>query len=1189
MRRPTGVGEAVVSALAAISIFFPLLVGSEQDQQVRRGPSRYLNGGGPVINSQPRSRQPRIYHDGNKKVDQKGLNGWKGASSKSQGANNAIATTEAPAGVNPAVRAPRPVRGSSRHAGISSPHLARSLQDWEVEDFVLLATVDGSIHARDRNTGAPRWELQVEKPMVETRYYPQNNSVSESQKADHDFLWIVEPSRDGDIYVYNHVGNGLQKLHLTVKQLAEDMSPYESVDPAVVYNAEKKTKLYTVDAATGRITKVFGNGGTFGKSHQSCPKSTGLERLDEEECGPSTSFVLGRTEYTITIQNRDTTEPICTLMYSEWGPNNRDEDLHSQYSTTMDHKYVYSLHDGRIFGLDYTQTADKKRSYTQKLSSPVARVFDVARPVGMDERDPQLVVLQQPVRPVVNELNSHAFSDRNRIFVNQTDAGGWFALSESTYPLVTGRAQLAPCYDKTWLELKASGNLGSVTHSREAFIGVHDISEYEPWQGSGLTLSAPLEAKVVDDVPVDVDVKPSTIPSLSIIGKSRIIGSAAENAPDIIIAIVFLVMVAFLSINRRILGKFAKQTLDLKKHFPITDPTLTSLPSTPVISKAPWSGELHSAPLNQVDDVQEEIANIVPTASRRSTLGEPPVTPPRSRSGSVEEDRGRTETEYGVRFADHSSAPEDGELVNSPQPSKKKARRGVRGGVKHKKKKSNGKQEQSEAGEEPLSELIRIASEPSVDTNIQKFNGTSMMETFTTGGTIIQIGHLQLDTLHVLGRGSHGTIVYKGSFGGREVAVKRMLLDFYDIASHEVRLLQESDGHPNVVRYYDRESAGDFLYIALELCPASLEEVVQKPDNYPTLVGPNGLDMPDVLKQITLGVQYLHSLKIVHRDIKPQNILVSATKMVLSNPSAVQPPRLLISDFGLCKKLEGDQNSFRATTAHAAGTSGWRAPELLVDEDLASPQSGTISPNNILTSGSTSEPAVVDPETNRRATRAIDIFSLGCVFYYVLTSGNHPFDKDGIYMREANIVKGFYNIDDLRSLGDYQWEAKDLIKSMLAHNPRDRPDATTILHHPFFWSAEDRLDFLCHVSDGFEFEPRDPPSWPLLHLESYAPQIIASESNDFLRHLPREFRDTLGKQRKYNGGKVLDLLRALRNKKNHYEDIPEAIKEKLGGLPRGYLSFWSTRFPNLLMACHRIVTEVGWEGRDRFRKYYSVA
>lgn len=54
----------------------------------------------------------------------------------------------------------------------------------------------------------------------------------------------------------------------------------------------------------------------------------------------------------------------------------------------------------------------------------------------------------------------------------------------------------------------------------------------------------------------------------------------------------------------------------------------------------------------------------------------------------------------------------------------------------------------------------------------------------------------------ILGYGSHGTVVYRGQYDGRAVAVKRLLIDFYDVAFHEVRLLQESDDHPNVVRYF---------------------------------------------------------------------------------------------------------------------------------------------------------------------------------------------------------------------------------------------------------------------------------------------------------------------------------------------------------------------------------------------------
>jgi len=90
-----------------------------------------------------------------------------------------------------------------------------------------------------------------------------------------------------------------------------------------------------------------------------------------------------------------------------------------------------------------------------------------------------------------------------------------------------------------------------------------------------------------------------------------------------------------------------------------------------------------------------------------------------------------------------------------------------------------------------------------------------------------------------------------------------------------------------------------------------------------------------------------------------------------------------------------------------------------------------------------------------------------------------------------------------------------------------RPDATTVMIHPFFWSPEKRLNFLVDVSDQFEFEPRDPPSSNLQTLESDAQEILGA---DFLKRLDKSFVDTLGKQRKYTGTRILDLLRALRNK-----------------------------------------------------------
>ena len=1109
-----------------------------------------------------------------------------------QGKASAVPTKpQALAGNNQAVRAVQPARGSGKSAGLSTPLNARSLQDWEVEDFVLLATVDGSIHARDRKTGVARWELEVEAPMVETIYH-QNKSMLDPSKPEYEFLWIVEPSRDGDIYIYNQGAlGGLQKLHVTVKQLVADMSPYESVDPAVVYTGDKRTKLYTVDATTGNIHKIFGSGsGDSLNKEPRCPKPGGLEILDDEECASRGSFVLGRTEYTVTISNQITTEPICTLKYSEWGPNTRDGDLHSQYLSSMDNQYVYPLHDGRIYGWDGQMNS--RPHYWPKLSSPVVRVFDIARPSQTDDPDPQLIVLPQPVGPTDSDLYD-VFSAKNRIFVNHTEAGGWFAMSENSYPLVTDGAKNAQCYDKDWLEIMAEKETLSLAQRQESFVGVHDLSEYENRQGSGLTISAP-EAIKVNDSPVKL-YSDSALLASSFTSSSKIIGSAAENAYDIIILFLFGIAGLFFFINRQTLFRLLKQRMELPQQS--SKQALSPLPSTPITATPAWSEEPSQAPPANLEITVENIEERAAIAGPKgTTLLEPPPLINRSRVNSLET-RGRPEDEgqeKAVRIQEPSPGPEEIDEVGSPQPGKKKARRGKRGGAKRSKNRSDSNNQSKDEADLALQDITPQAQTMA---ELPKDIQPSAIEVSAVTGPIINIGHLSVNTDIILGYGGHGTMVYKGTFGGRDVAVKRMLKEFYEIASHEVSLLQESDDHPNVIRYFDKETAGGFLYIALELCPASLQDVIEKPHLQSSLIPATGLDMPNMLKQITSGLLYLHTLKIVHRDLKPQNILVSAPKLSLTNPSVSQPPRLLISDFGLCKKLEGDQNSFRATTAFAAGTSGWRAPELLVDDDPNLPSNAALELSRTDTTQN-SEPLVVDSQTNRRATRAIDIFSLGCVFYYCLTQGSHPFDKDGKFMREANIVKGFYNLDGLDCMGDFQWEAKDLIGEMLSKNPKERPDAAAILTHPFFWTSEDRLEFLCHVSDAFEHEKFEKDKlyaqgedwdYPSLdHLEKQGDTILKEAKGDFLKALPNEFKDTMAKQRKYKGDYVLDLLRALRNKKNHYEDMPEHVKEKVGPLPTGYLGFWTRKFPSLLLTCWRVIKDLGWEDRDRFRRYYGA-
>lgn len=1033
-RRPPGVGKGVLPTVLTFLLLLPLVAVSQQQEQRHydRPPHE-----GPLSDRSLPSEPSKLR---TRQLETTSYKHFKDTDVNSN-SPSAIATL-APAGFDHAVRAP-PARFTGKSAGLSSLLNARSLQDWEVEDFVLLATVDGTIYARDRKTGAARWALEVDRPMVETTYHRQNRSKSEGHKVEDDFLWIVEPSRDGNLYVYNPGPKpALQKLGLTVKRLVEELSPYAGEDPAVVYTAEKKNTLFTVDAGSGRILKMFSSRGSSINDEQSCRRVSGLEALDDEECGSSGTLTLGRTEYTVGIQSRDTGDEICTLKYSEWGPNNRDSDLHNQYFNTMDQKYVYSRHDGSIFGFDHGKRDEQGKLYTQKFPSPVARVFDVARPMDVETRDTPLVILPQPIAPQDREDLYNGLNDRsNRIFVNQTDAGGWYAMSENTYPLVTGGAATAQCYNRDWADASSTWDTPNFAQREKALVGVHALAKYDSMGDRFATISAP-EVQPADVAPPDVSYAPQHLPLVPAIGGSRLIGTATENAKDILILIMcaFVGMIFFL--NRRYAGHVLRKNLDLKYIFPALEQPLTSTPSTPVLSQGQWPVELTedlqtiSEELSKSDDltvITMEQSNIDFAAAEIDSVTKLNRLEHMSSNSTEADDTARARIDEPLVDDDEGPA---GSL--DAEKKKKKASRGRRGGKNHSKasKKGGGrKHEQKSSVDQTVDETMQIGRDPPIEPDVIKVNGSFSSDIADVSGPAIQIGQLKVFTDTVLGFGSHGTIVYKGSFDGRDVAVKRMLLEFFDIASHEVGLLQESDDHANVIRYFNREQAGEFLYIALELCPASLQDVIEKPDNYPALIGVPGLDLPDVLKQITAGVRYLHSLKIVHRDLKPQNILVAAPKRLRAHPNAVLPPRLLISDFGLCKKLEGDQSSFRATTAHAAGTSGWRAPELLVDDDVALHAPSATEATH---SGETSEPAVVDPQTNRRATRAIDIFSLGCVFYYVLTRGNHPFDKDGRYMREANIVKGYYNLDDLQRLGDYAYEADDLIRQMLAQNPRDR-------------------------------------------------------------------------------------------------------------------------------------------------------
>lgn len=530
--------------------------------------------------------------------------------------------------------------------------------------------------------------------------------------------------------------------------------------------------------------------------------------------------------------------------------------------------------------------------------------------------------------------------------------------------------------------------------------------------------------------------------------------------------------------------------------------------------------------------------------------------------------------------------------------------------------------------------------------------------------------HNLVVTPEILGYGSHGTIVYKGSFQNRSVAVKRLLVDFWDVASKEVDLLRDADHHPNVVRYFCQEVTERFYYIALELCPASLADVIEvmnsssngsshgfsiggvsswsekrgitengegegegevkkegeenkenirdekslwnKREEAIAELGP--IDARQVMQQVMAGLEWLHHLKIVHRDIKPHNILLTPSPASKNNSNngnsngnksngvnmanGKPHPRVMISDFGLCKKLDDNQSSFHHTVVggvmNAAGTVGWRAPEcLLVGQVSTDSVSSSDSLTNIANAPRSPSPAThnkphLPPGLQLRITRAIDIFSAGCVFYYVLSGGSHPYGER--YERELNILNNkpqltiFDSFDSSDANAPDAAEARDLILSMLAPNPANRPTAHQTLHHPYFWPHSKRLNFLQDVSDRFEIESKDPPSPLLTKLEKgVRPHVIGW---DWIKKLDRSLVENLGKYRRYESGSVRDLMRVIRNKKHHYQDLPDHVRTALGDLPDGFLEYFTNRFPKLVLHVWKVVRDTPVLRQDPMFKAY---
>jgi serine/threonine protein kinase len=359
------------------------------------------------------------------------------------------------------------------------------------------------------------------------------------------------------------------------------------------------------------------------------------------------------------------------------------------------------------------------------------------------------------------------------------------------------------------------------------------------------------------------------------------------------------------------------------------------------------------------------------------------------------------------------------------------------------------------------------------------------------------------------------------------------------------------------VRYLAKEETPDFVFLALELCHMTLDQAIDQFNKDPITVA-NRTRLPPFavpgdytrlfLREIASATEHLHNNGIVHCDIKPQNVLVVPrnSKHFLELGSRWVPK---LSDMGLSKSLEKEKSSFRltASTTHAGGgagksngggTVGWRAPELLMR-------------------------GVGEQRLRSRVTRKIDVFSLGCLFFYVLENGLHPYGE--WLFRESNIVAG--NACELRRLLAYCGEAHALISRMLSPNHDHRPSMASTLNDPFLWDSKSRLDFLCDVSDRLELDST------LGITTELADRVFGTSlavMHDWAARLdPILQMDIVSlRHRRYDVRAVRDLLRYIRNRR-HHRDENSKVAELLTHDPYLFLDHFvgPKRFPMLIPIC----------------------
>ncbi|KAH6904456.1 CAMK/CAMKL/Kin4 protein kinase [Coprinopsis sp. MPI-PUGE-AT-0042] len=205
--------------------------------------------------------------------------------------------------------------------------------------------------------------------------------------------------------------------------------------------------------------------------------------------------------------------------------------------------------------------------------------------------------------------------------------------------------------------------------------------------------------------------------------------------------------------------------------------------------------------------------------------------------------------------------------------------------------------------------------------------------------------------------------------------------------------------HPNIVRLYDVIETDKYIGIILECASGG--------ELFDHILAHRHLRERDAAKlfsQLISGVWYIHQKKIVHRDLKLENLLLDRHRNVI------------ITDFGFANRFEHKADDLMQTSC---GSPCYAAPELVISEGM---YVGT----------------------------AVDIWSCGVILYAML-AGYLPFDDDPANPDGDNINLLYrYIVNTPLSFPDFiSTEARDLLGLMLVPDPARRADLDTVMRHPW--------------------------------------------------------------------------------------------------------------------------------------------